>query len=146
MGQGLYVRVDCSDFGVESSIVWGQASNLGVRLRICGIQVRSLGCRVRSLGLRFRIFGVRSLGSTIHFWGVRARTLGFRVFGGFGSCFGLNVRILEIGSTSTAHRSSLSRCASTGTCVLICLENATVCGRAWYKLLDAPVLPLDVTI
>jgi len=23
--------------------------------------------------------------------------------------------------------------------------NATVCGRAWYKLVDAPVLTLDVT-
>jgi len=26
------------------------------------------------------------------------------------------------------------------------LENATVCGRAWHNLLDAPVLILDVTI
>ena len=26
------------------------------------------------------------------------------------------------------------------------LENATVCGRDWYKLLDAPVLILDVTV
>ena len=26
------------------------------------------------------------------------------------------------------------------------LENATVCGRDWYKLLDAPVLTLDVTL
>ena len=25
-------------------------------------------------------------------------------------------------------------------------ENATVRGRAWYKLLDAPVLTLDVTV
>jgi len=28
----------------------------------------------------------------------------------------------------------------------ICLENATVPGRAWYKLVDAPVLTLDVTV
>jgi len=26
------------------------------------------------------------------------------------------------------------------------LGNATVRGRAWYKLLDAPVLTLDVTV
>ena len=26
------------------------------------------------------------------------------------------------------------------------LENATVHGRAWYKLLDAPVLASDVTV
>ena len=26
------------------------------------------------------------------------------------------------------------------------LENATVRGRVWYKLLDAPVLTLDVTV
>ena len=30
--------------------------------------------------------------------------------------------------------------------VAICLGNATVRGRAWYKLLDAPVLTLDVTV
>ena len=28
----------------------------------------------------------------------------------------------------------------------VCLENATVRGRAWYKPLDAPVLTLDVTV
>ena len=26
------------------------------------------------------------------------------------------------------------------------LENATVCGRGWYKILVAPVLTLDVTV
>ena len=29
---------------------------------------------------------------------------------------------------------------------IIFLENATVRGRDWYKLLDAPVLILDVTV
>ena len=32
-----------------------------------------------------------------------------------------------------------------GQALLTILENATVRGRAWYKLLDAPVLTLDVT-
>ena len=42
----------------------------------------------------------------------------------------------------TCVNKSLSRLASK----VFFLENATVRGRAWYKLLDAPVLTLDVTV
>ena len=41
-----------------------------------------------------------------------------------------------------------ARSSASGSCpgTVRFLENATVLGRAWYKLLDAPVLTLDVTI
>ena len=39
------------------------------------------------------------------------------------------------------------RFSSPATCRLnVVLANATLRGRAWYKLLDAPVLTLDVTV
>ena len=92
------------------------------------------------------MFGVRSLGSTVHFLGLRVRILGFRVFWGFRFVSWVELSHFGDSVNLDGAQKQLVEVRFNRNLRPTFLEDAMVCGRAWYKLLEAPILILDVTV